>query len=62
MGYKALSIKELITYLSISNGKFADASSLTKEPFIEANNTLYIISKRQKTESQSSCRGCDSCV
>ena len=59
---KALRIKELIAHLGIINGKFADASSLTKESFAESNNTLYIINKRQKTENQSSCRGCDGCV
>lgn len=48
MGYKALTIKELIAYLGIRNGKFTDASSLTKESFAESNNTLYIIRKRKK--------------
>ena len=62
MGYKALIIKELIAYIGISNGKFSDASSLAKESFAESNNTLYIISKRQKTESKSACRRCAGCI
>lgn len=55
MGDKELRIKELIAYLGIRNGKFADTPLLTKESFVESNNTLYIISKRQKPENQSSC-------
>ena len=56
MGDKALRIKQLIAYIGIGNEKFADASSLAKESFVESNNTLYIINKRQKTESDIAIR------
>lgn len=49
-------VRDLFLFQCYTGLAYADASSLTKESFVESNNTLYIISRRQKTESDIAIR------